>query len=493
LGRLFLAGVFICLGVTSGRADELAEFTGYTRPGTPEGKAASKEGKIIFADFEGKNQRAVLGGTVYFTVIEMGSRDSGDIWRKIGSDMVQDFVPGQDGDGGSSPPFDSSARCLYLYQTVNDMPEVEDAIRSTSVYLIEARLLTSWGYFASHGLAAESEDGKGKSLIRPLSTEYALDNANRYYRRWDSEHLADTPLIIGKYPSRGKGDVRPVAKGEDPVRNEDNVVLAFGSDLYYRSALWTGFGIWPRRPTRTLDSELPAGAGARPTEMDYLDRSYLRANWFGKNALKPGERGALFGFTSNYPPTYDDVRLRGLSGPGQRGDIKPAATDNSGIVPAAGNAPVGSVPVPVPPAAGATGAFAGGTVGGLLGGFAPTAGGIPGGGLGAGGLGGVPAIAAPGSSPSSGGGGTPVVGTGNGSGQSPNQNQPQSQNQNQFFTINNQAPSQSQSQSQSQSPTSCSCMVPGTVIPAPPAFFLAAMGIPFLLFCWRPRNEMKSS
>jgi hypothetical protein len=489
---MFLAalGSVMALGIAT-RADQLPDFTGYTRPGYPEGKAAPKENKVVFAAFDGKEQRAVLGGTVYFTVIDMRSGDPADPWSRVAAEMARDFVPGRGGDGMASPEFDGGARYLYLYQTVNDMPNAEDAVRSSSVYLIDAELLTSWGYFASHGFAAEVEDKTGKSVIRPLSSDFVLDTSNRVYRRWDSEHITDTGYAIGKYPSRGKGDIRPVAKGEDPVRSPDNVVLVMGSDLYYRSSLWLGYDLRPPRFLRGEDADTSDRLRNRPIDIDHLQRSYIRANWIGKNLLKPGERGALFGFTSNYPPTYDDVRLRGV-GTGNAAprvsDIKPAATDGGGVVvPASGTGPIGTVPVPVPAAAAP--AVTGGAATGFLGGSVPfggapaAAGGLP---LGGG-------LAVPASAAAPGATGIPTTGGNSGTQtQSPSQSQQQPQTQNQSQNL-----SQSQSQSQSFSPT---INVPvsqsqsqsqslGNITPAPSSLLLAALGTPALLYLWR-RNSV---
>src|SRR5205085_647785 len=77
--------------------------------------------------------------------------------------LLDAFVPGRDSDGRSSPGFDRNARYLYLYQTINDMPQAADAVRSTSVLLFDPALLTSWGHFRNLGFFA----AEGAAADRP--------------------------------------------------------------------------------------------------------------------------------------------------------------------------------------------------------------------------------------------------------------------------------------------------------------------------------------
>ncbi len=490
MSAVVLSGVLALLGPSAARADMLSDFTGYTRPGVPAGKATEKGGKIVFVALEGQDRKnAVLGGTVYFTVIDMAGRDEDDPWIRIAKQLRRTFVPGRDSAGGSSPDFDGGARFLYLYQTVNDMPEARDAVRATSVFLFDPALVTSWGHFDGHGFSFLAEK-KGKTEILPASYADPINPENRVYRNPDTEHLADNLFRIGHFAGRGRNDVRPAAEGEDPVRSPDTVILQLGANWNstYPYVGWdAGAGrLWPR-PNGVEASA--GGVGApRSLDNDWREQPLLRANWIGRNLLKPRERSAIFGFTSNAPPTYEPVSLRGVPAvtptpggirpaaakdvarPGTEG-IAPAATD--GIAPASGNAPVGSVPTPVPPTAAAAAAVA--PVGGMIGGQMPVGGGVGGGGLPVGGLGGfgaAPPPFVPGAI-----GGT-SGGNGNGTG---SQQQPQTQ---------------SQSQSQSQGPVTINqtfnnnCCPPSNMVPEPSGALLALLGAPvlFLLFWARRRR-----
>lgn len=546
---LVLLGCLGLLGPPAGVwADPLPDFTGYTRPGVPSGHVESKDGHILLVADNGEEKKnTVLGGSIYFTVIDTAlDTEENDVWRKMSRDMIRSFVPGKSSRGGSSPPFDSAARYVYLYQTVNDMPNAIDAVRHTSVFLFDPELLTSWGHFPGHGFSALAADKEEKNAIRPVSFDNAIDGDKRVYRKRDDYHLTDELLRIDVFPSRSKNeDIRPAAEGDDPVRNPTTVILSGWPDTYYRSYPW---GPWGRRWGYTPG---PSSRDRRGDDADRrgdhaIDEPNLRAIWGEKNLLQPKERGALFGFTSDAPPVYTDVQLRGKPvkkaeggiqpAVGEGGGIKPAAAEpadqpakqkpagpeqadkqedkvkpaagqegpaeDGAIVPAAaagaasgtGAGPSGAVPTPVASAAGG-GGFGGAA--GMLGGFAPGEGGGGGGGpLGGGALGGA--------SPSGGGsgGGTPTVGGGGGgttntpatqgTNQPPNQAQAQPQNQN-----------QSQFQSQSLGPNNANANGTGTgagtggggnvnatgsgggnIVPEPPAWVLVMLGLPCLLLLW---------
>src|SRR5262249_61717953 len=68
----------------------------------------------------------------------------------------------------------------------------------------------------------------------------------------------------------------------------------------------------------------------------------IRAYW-PDNPLKPDERSTLFGFTSDFPPTYEDVRIRGNSRLAIGGAVGPMEPD----VRAATLGADGEVPTPI--------------------------------------------------------------------------------------------------------------------------------------------------
>lgn len=551
MGFLFLVGCLGLLGTSAGVwADPLPDFTGYTRPGVPDGHVENKDGQILLVADNGEEKKnTVLGGTIYFTVIDTyEDTEENDAWRKMSRDMIRSFVPGKSSRGGSSPSFDSGARYVYLYQTVNDMPNAIDAVRHTSVFLFDPELLTSWGHFPGHGFSAMAADKEEKNAIRPVSFNNAIDGDNRVYKKRDDYHLTDELLRIDVFPSRSKNDeIRPAAEGDDPVRNPTTVILTGWPDSYYRSSPW---GAWGRRGSYSPGPSARATrAGDTNRRSDpNIDEPYLRVIWGEKNLLQPKERGALFGFTSNAPPVYTDVQLRGKPvkkagggvqpAVGEGGGIKPAAAQpadqpakqkpegaeqadkqddkvkpaagaegpdkDDAIVPAAaagaasgtGAGPTGAVPTPAASTAGAVG-FGGA---GMLGGLAPGEGGGGGGAPLGGGLGGAGAPTA------GGGGGSPGGGTGSGvtpnvpastgatavTGQPLPTNQAQTQPQNQ---------GQSQFQSQTQGPNTSSSNGNGggggggggNIVPEPPAWVLVTLGLPCLLL-WllvRRSQDMK--
>ncbi len=172
------------------------------------------------------------------------------------------------------------------------------------------------------------------------------------------------------------------------------------------------------------------GTGIRgvATEEDRNRSPAIRAFWLDK-PLQPGERSTLFGFTSDYPPVYEDARVRGNSklaigaaiGFGDP-DLRTAALTADGEVPT----PIAFERAAAAPA---TSVGFGGGFGGTLGGTTGGGGGFGGGG-GAlpafgGGLSGAPPGGGGGGTPSGGGGGgTPS--TSGGSNSSPTQAQTQS-------------------------------------------------------------------
>jgi hypothetical protein len=507
-GFLAMLGAVALLTIPSlAWSDQLSDFTGYTRPGVPDGKAIGKKGPVegvaleaVFVSFEG-NKEAILGGTVHFTVIDTRATDEDAVWRdSIAAGMKKAFVPGKDNRGNSSPDFDATARYLYLYQTINDMPQALNGVSNSSVYLIDPTLLTSWGHFEGHGFAIFTQDKTGKQAIRSVSYGNPVDGPERVYKPRDREHLLDNPLTIGKSPPiKGKREIIGAAEGEEPVRSPNTVVLTFGTDNYDpRFSGITGFDYNLRPVVGVRDGDRGAERGG---ERAYQNRSYLRVDWRQKddNLLQPKERGAIFGFTSNYPPTYDDVRLRGIQVKAP-GGIKPVADVPAANAPAApGSGPVGAVPVPVPPVPGPAMI---GSVSGSLGGQFPITGGTIGGSGG-----GFPGIGGGFAVPSSGlGGGGGLGNTGQAQQQSPTQNQNQQQQQQQPLTqtqsINitdslNQQQNQNQQQKQSQhqhqsNQNKNNCCPDGNMVPGPSSGLLALIGLPFLLL-FRRWNTAKAA
>src|SRR5262249_26356414 len=151
LACLALLGAVTLIALPSaGRTDQMPEYTGYTRPGVPSGRAEKKgpNNQVIFVSLEGDEKaQPILGGTVYFTVIDRYGPEYETRWKETVEQMMDVFVPGKDLQGNTSSPIDRNARYLYLYQVVNDMPGAREGVKTTGVNLIDASVLTSWGSF----------------------------------------------------------------------------------------------------------------------------------------------------------------------------------------------------------------------------------------------------------------------------------------------------------------------------------------------------------
>jgi hypothetical protein len=360
-----------------GGRGNLNRFTGYTRPGYPPDEIKS-DGAIVPVDF-GKIEDA-MGATVYFTVLDRSRFASGekrtgaadDTWNTGFENFDKVFKGGVDVLGEASPALDTSARYLYLYQTVNDR-QTKMPIRSTSVkLLVDPRYITSWGYFSgvSFGYlnrpsAASSEGGiipaadKGDDeVILPVSTENrvpdkATGRVKYLYRDPAPPVRGGFTLSLIRGLTRGevdagKGAIGPVGFGNlldkalDPLREPESVAIVGGWDIPMKEFQRTDDG-WlpessvsatgqrtarPRSGIRAVSSgegfdAVPATDGGsgetrrgttsgRRSAMDAALRRSLvvRAMWSGPEYLAKGHRSAVFGFTSNLPPTFAPVQLR---------------------------------------------------------------------------------------------------------------------------------------------------------------------------------------
>src|SRR5438067_9720021 len=140
---------------------------GYTRPGYPDD--TTKKGEVVqaaYTDYQGK----ILGGTVYFMVLERvgpdrsdrPAIDAADNWGTGLGDFDGRFVPGRNFDGGVSPRLDTRAKYIYLYQMVNDRGlnpisaenfaamgkiRAQDLASFGLKLLVDPRYITSWGHF----------------------------------------------------------------------------------------------------------------------------------------------------------------------------------------------------------------------------------------------------------------------------------------------------------------------------------------------------------
>jgi hypothetical protein len=507
------------------RADGLPRFTGYTRPGFPTGPAGGPEARATAAN--PSDPRSPIGATVYFRVFDLKDGDPGDPWATGIKNLTGSFVPGSASLGRGSDKLDRAARYLYLYQVINDSGRPAQ-IKSTAIRLLAPPyLITSWGYFApkkddtAHGLGfsmafdlRDEAAAKGKPVLVPLSTAHP-GVADPTYRNpapyFDAPHsYGMASILVDNTPRRLADAVDAEDRGRVPqqvllqsVANfegapnwlvRDNVQV--NPLVGYEPAGLPVSGLY-----NPLYTPLTPSFPVAPTEA--LEQAPAVAAYWSDEPLLPGQRSTLFGFTSNYPPVYEDVRLRGSPVIGR------AATPTSLGVPSAVLVVDGQVPTPAAWEAAGSPGCGGPSVGALSG---PLAGIGAGGGLlasggfggfgGVGGFGGIGGVGGGFGGGTSGGGGN-ASGNGNPQqGQAQNQTPPpptvittpsspptpnvtvsvnQSQNQAQAQAQAQwQAQLQAQAQAQSQSQNNNT-----NVVPEPAAWLSALLGLLVLLLLRR--------
>jgi hypothetical protein len=509
---LLLGCLAALLAAPAVRADSLEDYTGYTRPGTPSDRL--KGGKVIFVGetAAGKNG---IGGTVYFMVLELGRGEKGDRWATGVKDLDKNFQPGVDWKDASSPDLDSEARYLYLYQVVNDRKTTGPLQGATVQLLVDPELITSWGHFTNVGFTFRAKKGGAYRAISATVQGVSDRPRDRMYRKIAPAILPAISYGLGQILAGKK-------KGPDPGYQPDRVQLLLDVEFpgagYATSRRrgqiartgWAAqynnpFGMGGYGPNMYAPSWLsPAGQSpfsytpTGPSGMVARSRyAALRAVWNGDNLLLKGRRSVVFGFTSNQPPTFAGLRLRGFRG-GKAIPKGVAAAIRSGALLVA----VGEVPSPVAPegAAGVSGFTGLGTLGGQGLGFG--GGGFGGGGGFPGFGGGIGATGFPGNAGATGGGTGGGTGSGNGNGTAiPTQTQQQQQPNTITNSVNlnvvnqqqqQQKQKQQQQQQQQQQQRQNQNQRQANVVPEPAAVVMALIGLPFLILLGR-RKVLKTS
>jgi MYXO-CTERM domain-containing protein len=490
---------------------------GYTRPGTPDD--VTRKGEVVaiaFTDYKGK----ILGGTVYFMVLERVGSDQGmgDSWGTGMADFDSRFVPGRNFDGGVSPRLDSKAKYLYLYQLINDRGldphegvafAAYDAVRAQDVasfalrLLVDPRYITSWGHFQGTAFNAMAPDRNQINQVR-----LAADGSEVNIRLAVSSNpsiLAELPqrkfmyrspaYAIGKmgrtmdvgsdttglaqssghgYLSKNKAVISAAFVDNELQAAEGGKEPAFVQIMYFPDALASDLGF--RVPDFPLNVDVPLDDRERA-------RGMFRVDWRGANFVKLGQHSVVFGFTTDLPPVDEPIGIADTEA-GMRGDgIRQVIADNNIVPAAAPGAAPGTAPTPVGGVAGIGGAALAGGFGGL--------GGL-GGTIGAGGVGGLgfPAGAI-------GAARAPFFGSGGGfaGGTTGSTTPAQSQQGSQGGTtinfaatlINQQQQQQFQIQAQSQRQNQNN-QCQNNVVPAPASVLLGLLGLPGL-FLLRRRQQ----
>jgi hypothetical protein len=339
------------LVVTKAKSDEMKPInlvrSGFVSPGTPSTDAL---GKIIQARIVDKGQMPLaFGGTVYYGVYKRVSK-SGDTWGVGMADFDNSFEPGANVNGQSSPPLDTNAEYIYLYQVVNDrgvhdrqfMQVQKNAIATAALnpeekaridgqltreiasfslkLMVDPRSLTSWGSFsnASFSINVGTEenamapaDAAAKAVrmatsAHPSIEAQLLGETGKFYGNWVPSHeinaaetgfaVADSRIGMKNNPLtlvRFTGAVRQtsIMKAAEQGGKRPNLVQVLYFDSNEAVTLPRGFRV-------------PG---------DELARSVFRVDWDSKNLLTEGAHSVVFGFTSNLPPTASPIRIKDLA------------------------------------------------------------------------------------------------------------------------------------------------------------------------------------
>jgi len=327
------------------QASGLKEYTGYTRPGSPE---KSDEGKAKPAATG--DEKPLLGATIYFKVYDRSRGKEGDVWGTGLGDLERAFVPGKAPDKSpGSEKLDTAARYLYLYQVVHDSKGGAPLKRLSIRLLVDGALITSYGHFARKeknevqgiGFAMEEDAPKapgGRSAIRPVSTEQP-EVKDRRFRNPAPYFLTPKDFEL-TFIQIGNGPI-PIGAGEDLGREPEAVVLRPDAD--FRDAPNWRQGGQGRDPALSPGERpvTPAADSEPARSKEEAQKSLALEVAWEDIPLRFGQRSTVFAFTSDYPPTYEDVRLSGS--PGVRVSALAQVAAEQPVVSADG-----SVPTPQP-------------------------------------------------------------------------------------------------------------------------------------------------
>jgi hypothetical protein len=327
-----------------GKADDTAPYRlrnivrlGYTRPANVDDKVkGDKVVPIGFTNYQGK----IIGGTVYFAVLERtdrhrdrGQADRDDTWGTGMSEFDGRFVPGRNFDGGASPRLDTRARYIYLFQVVNDpgldpqeiRPAAYDNIRAQEIstfalkLLVDPRYLTSWGYFQGTAFTAmapnrnlsnavkQAADGEEEKIRLAVSSNPSIlaelpNKAHRFRSpAYELGKLART-FSIGpglqnlaksydfEFLSKNRGVITAAFVEQELNVDERLRVPNFVQVMYF-----------------TRDERLALGTGAVAERGQAT--GVFRADWRSGQYVKLGQHSVLIGFTTDLGPVDEPVVL----------------------------------------------------------------------------------------------------------------------------------------------------------------------------------------
>ena len=214
------------------------------------GRAFFLEGATGFATVVDQQTGLQSPGIYNFAVLDMHDGRFGDAWGTGLPYFDHYFRRGIDPLGNPSPALDAGARYLYLYQVSNNGPtEPFDAVAIAIV--TDLREITSWGHFDMLSFA-DDDDQDGQSSV--CSASNALGVADPFARPGQVSLIVSGPSVVSL---RGPSATNLI--------NPDSVMLTSQA---------------------------------------------VRANFNGPGpGVAPGRSTAIFGFTSNLPPTFREGRI----------------------------------------------------------------------------------------------------------------------------------------------------------------------------------------
>ena len=301
VGLAALVGFALCIGQTFAQ-DATTHWikAGFARP-TADGKTDAADG---------------LGGTIYYAVYQLqpGKEKSNDPYNTGVTDLSQQFVAGS---GLSRSPAnllpESLPKYLYLYQVVNDKgldrfpSNTEVGARDIGSLIlrlpVEARSVSSWGYFRGVGFVLNALDRGAAGQARPAALPpmvHLAVSANPsilmklHELSGSLPHQQIAPSIDFK-----AGSGFDLGKADQNLRNS-----YFAEELRGRKEKLVA---WEADALKSATN-----GGALPEAVDLVkgdSRGGMLLQAKFASPLKPGQHSVVVGFTTSLPSSTEVARL----------------------------------------------------------------------------------------------------------------------------------------------------------------------------------------
>ena len=348
----------LSLTIQTTRAEGLPKFTGYTRPGALNEVPVPAEQPNKPAKLD--PERTGLGATVYYRVYDLSEGVANDPWNTGIKDFANFFVAGKDS-GGTHPSrkLDTTARYLYLYQTINDSHRVSDVRMTTVRLIVPPQLITSWGYLSEKtgnetrgvGFAAmvTDPDPAHKELadhIRLASTDNPIADRKTPYKNRSPAYLADKPYGLLPMAIGNDRILRVADNGlaEDVGRDPEQVLLinsaTFDGPARHRPEEVIGGGLLDVGMMGMNGYNALCGCGPFGGFPGYNIGAWGGYNYPFVSRVYPPLLSPMLPLYNAAAPLYAPIAPVAAVAPGE------AVAPGAGAIDGAGNiAPVGSAPI----------------------------------------------------------------------------------------------------------------------------------------------------